>query len=628
MVKSNAKKLTKGQISTRGQNYKGRYVQNTKYDNVYVQKVNLRLKQGKTKFVQFNVVGDKMTEQDIINISTDISKKLKKDGNNGEFWVSTLMDKWRSSPSIRIGAKGKVFRFDEYNRNVNINFSNKKHNNFALVAMIKPKRGKADDDNNCMYNAIVEGLGGLEYVPCVRLRNNKYYLQERLKLNIYGGISIDYIPKIEELVGINIFVTGDYQHVSECKYMKTVRLELIGGHYSVEESDELKKMLIKGYRKKNYRIKTFNVENNNVTMFDGKEITEMSYPDFAEYRNKNSFINSFIQCYNGDIKSEYADYVKKSNELYETTDGLLSLFKARRMADISKYLFYKKCNTAVIPDHINGTEAAFLDILGGIMYCEKGRHENVTDYDINSMYPAIMQSKIKFPIKEGKYVRLEQLPAAKDIKYGIYRVHIKSGHKYFRYNDNNRYTHYDVKMAINMGLDIKLKSGVNALIYDNEHLEYASVIFKPFVDYCFKLKQDGVAVAKPILNTLWGALCEKNKIKEYVKIGEEFDLHRDKIVTKIVSNNERSIVHFVWKNKQFKTNYARIGPFLTSCARSKLHYAVKDHIDDIVHIHTDGFVLKGDKVPKNKITDNIGDWKIKNKADSCYIHHINKIDWN
>lgn len=625
MVKLSSKNLTKTQISKRGQRYKGNW---TLQNGATIQKVNLRLKQGNTKFVQFNILGDDMTEKDIIKISSRISKDLKNNGDRGEFWVSTLMDKWRSSPSVNIGRRGKVFKFNEYNRIVDMDFSDMKHNMFAMVAMIKPKKGKTDCDNNCLYNAIVEGLNGLEYVPCIRLRKDKFYLKKRLKINSQDGVSIDRISEVEDIVGINIFVTGDYQYVSESKHMKTARLELVGGHYSVAKSDERKNMLTKGYRKKNYWIRTYNAKNNQVCIYDGDNVTEMCFSDFSKLKKKCWFNNTFINCYGCDIKTEYSNYIKKSNELYEKTNGLLSLYKAKKISDISKYLFYLKSNSTVVPDHIGGTEADFIEILGGMMYCEKGKHENVTDYDINSMFPSIMQSRVKFPIKEGRYERLEQLPAARDIKYGIYRAHIKSGHKYFRYNDNDKYTHYDIKMALNIGLDIRLRSGVNALIYDNEHLETASVIFKPFVDYCFKLKKDNVETAKPILNTLWGALCEKNKKTEYLRVDDELNLHRDKLVKKVVANGEKVNVHFVWRNKQFKTNYARIGPFLTSCARSKLHYAVKDYINDIVHIHTDGFILKGDKVPSIKISDNIGDWKIKNKANSCFIHHINKIDWD
>ncbi|CAB4421995.1 unnamed protein product [Rhizophagus irregularis] len=80
--------------------------------------------------------------------------------------------------------------------------------------------------------------------------------------------------------------------------------------------------------------------------------------------------------------------------------------------------------------------------------------------------------------------------------------------------DHRGYALYGLFRAKRLGLDIQLVQGgkPNALIYDREARIPGTVIFGEYVHFLFKIKnQGGVAgrVAKRVLNTLWGALCQR-----------------------------------------------------------------------------------------------------------------------
>jgi hypothetical protein len=126
--------------------------------------------------------------------------------------------------------------------------------------------------------------------------------------------------------------------------------------------------------------------------------------------------------------------------------------------------------------------------------------------------------KMLYPIKEGKYqtFTLKQFQALEFYKYGIYKCKIYRSediniNKLFRFNKMCTYTHIDLNLAKKIGLIIKIKenSQYNALIYERSDLIQGHHLFGNFVDYLFKMKQDGIEGSKAVLNCLW---CT-NKIK-------------------------------------------------------------------------------------------------------------------
>lgn len=188
------------------------------------------------------------------------------------------------------------------------------------------------------------------------------------------------------------------------------------------------------------------------------------------------------------------------------------------------------------------------------------------------------------PKKRGEFKRItsEEFHAAKFLSYGIYRArifHNEHSRKVFKTNVHDYYTQYDIYLAKKLGMEIELieDGRPNALTYSREKLVTGNILFKDYVSLLFDLKAKGFEGAKPILNILWGALCEKNtvdlkynkKTKELLDVGDDKELllirpiNDDKVLTKVV-----------YQTKPYKYNFARLAPFfcpklgllfLTSC---------------------------------------------------------------
>ncbi|UZO14771.1 uncharacterized protein OCT59_006216 [Rhizophagus irregularis] len=119
--------------------------------------------------------------------------------------------------------------------------------------------------------------------------------------------------------------------------------------------------------------------------------------------------------------------------------------------------------------------------MGGLIWTDNEWKGYGRQYDVTSLYPSIQQSNANFPIRQE----------------GVY-------------------TFIDLQRAKKLGLDIQLiqDGKPNALIYDREARIPGTVIFGEYVHFLFNIKnQGGVAgrVAKRVLNTLWGALCQRKR---------------------------------------------------------------------------------------------------------------------
>jgi hypothetical protein len=100
--------------------------------------------------------------------------------------------------------------------------------------------------------------------------------------------------------------------------------------------------------------------------------------------------------------------------------------------------------------------------------------------------------------------------------FGIFRAEVSGDTPFFRHNKRNIYTFIDLQHAKALGLQVKLiqDGSPNALVYDRSTRIPGTVIFGEYVHFLFKVKNEGgIAgrVAKRILNTLWGALCQKKR---------------------------------------------------------------------------------------------------------------------
>ena len=93
-------------------------------------------------------------------------------------------------------------------------------------------------------------------------------------------------------------------------------------------------------------------------------------------------------------------------------------------------------------------------------------------------------------------------------------------------------------------------------------------MFGEYVNFLFKLKnQEGIIskIAKRILNTLWGALCQRNKF--YYNISSKADALFESpeagiLETIIPTSSDSWILQYSNPSNLFKGEYPRIAPFI------------------------------------------------------------------
>ena len=86
-----------------------------------------------------------------------------------------------------------------------------------------------------------------------------------------------------------------------------------------------------------------------------------------------------------------------------------------------------------------------------------------------------------------------------------------------------------------------------------------------------------------------GVLCEKRKAKHYISIDENFIIpdNHEILNIKHIDNNKITL-HLSHNDNIYKTNYARMCPFLLSQARYNISSIIKN---DVINSHTDEFTL-------------------------------------
>ncbi|GBB91338.1 hypothetical protein RclHR1_18570007 [Rhizophagus clarus] len=187
--------------------------------------------------------------------------------------------------------------------------------------------------------------------------------------------------------------------------------------------------------------------------------------------------------------------------------------------DIKKtalWLFEKLSVGIPANEPLDAPEAQWISkaIIGGIIWAQNNWKGYRRSYNEISLYPSIQQSALNFPIGKGKFQILKDFTNHRGYShFGIFRASIeKKNIPLFRYNCHNVYTHIDLKRARALSLQVTLiqDEAPNAFIYEKETRIQGNVIFGEYVDFLFKIKnQGGIAsqVAKRILNTLWVKFC-------------------------------------------------------------------------------------------------------------------------
>ncbi|GAM22446.1 hypothetical protein SAMD00019534_056210 [Acytostelium subglobosum LB1] len=433
--------------------------------------------------------------------------------------------------------------------------------------------------NDCFYDCLKAS-----YPEKVTKHFSKPWIFKRFfKLERDAKVPLKLRSAIEDKLKMRINVKGDYCKTSTKNYVRVVNLKLTKEHYTLDKEGafEPKGIILKRYN--DDRILPvvaykWDDDNDQVQLYDGTSHITMSKAALIEELKKQKF----------DGKCRYIK-----------VEAALNLF--------SKY------NKHVIPDIIEQEEAKwiakasngplrFADTYTGPLY----------KYDVSGMYAAIMKSSsFSVPIKKGEFHQLTdvELSAKPGIPFGIYRAIIKGEHRAFRPSEDNYYTHYDLTFAQELGLTFNLinDNKHNALLYPTGRVN-GNMLFGKFIDQVLDWKKAGVPRAKELYQRLWGALSKYNKSKEYVNIKAERNVVVDKElgITDVyfkaslpenhsvdamnITHNGNVMVKSINNLDTFDTPFARIMPFIISRGRKMIGTIIKDDIDCIKRVHTDGFV--------------------------------------
>jgi len=336
------------------------------------------------------------------------------------------------------------------------------------------------------------------------------------------------------------------------------------------------------------------------------------------------------------LKDQYEDFIRTADKLKELTDGKINMYKTGSYAKTALKLFYDM--GAPVPDQLETYEH---DIIrkcktGGIIYEGKGYK-----YDVVSQYPGAMRNQVmKYPIKKGnlKTMTKEEFDKLEYFTFGIYHVKITStiDKRLFTENEENWYTHIDLNHArTELGYDMKL------IEVDDNWLDYTGCLmngcklFRPFVDYLYKFKKEGHKEVKLILNSLWGALCQKNILTFNINTEEKHELFEVNSVIQIspmgkgswASQKLLSVNKIATQSKYYDNDFARISPFLTAKCRKDISFMVKFNLKNVVRIYIDGLILKK-KIKDVELKDEIGFLKLEQKYDHLKINNARDVKYS
>ncbi|GET54084.1 hypothetical protein GLOIN_2v1849173 [Rhizophagus irregularis DAOM 181602=DAOM 197198] len=210
----------------------------------------------------------------------------------------------------------------------------------------------------------------------------------------------------------------------------------------------------------------------------------------------------------------------------------------------------------------------------------------------------------------------------------------------FRQNKRGVYTFIDLQRAKKLGLDIQLiqDGKPNALIYDREARIPGTVIFGEYVHFLFNIKnQGGVAgrVAKRVLNTLWGALCQRKRNYKTLTTDQTdpFKFPEGHTLDSIVPvGSDQWRFQFTNPGSPFKGEYPRIAPFLLAHGRKTTSELLEPYKDKVRRIHTDGFILEEQPSSPTLITCPKNASKALKAlkfetAGYCHVKNANKVIW-
>lgn len=245
----------------------------------------------------------------------------------------------------------------------------------------------------------------------------------------------------------------------------------------------------------------------------------------------------------------------------------------------------------------------------GLIFGQKGTFKNVVAIDRHSYFPHILGHKsgdFHIPICKPRYETLKELPIAKDLKYGIYRVKItcpnKEVLKFFSFSKDHTYTHFDIGTAQYLSTqydDFKLElinTPDNAMIYDEtiRSTYFFGDWFENVVQFKKNKKLKGNTLCKQLLN-VWGRICQqRNEVKKSASI-DDINLWSDEEQSKYeFFHSHDETFEYVHKDNWYNINIGRLKPFLLAISRRRLFDTLFKNKEKVIRVYVDGIIFTSD----------------------------------
>jgi len=596
--------------------------------------IKLKIKSRNLKRVlQLNYEIDKAVHIDELLKKLDTERKLLiKKGYKGRIELAThfVQDGWRNGKFRSIN--DKIDAYDEEalehsggkNNNVSKSNFNWKVDKFTFYLLDNPaKAGGNSVKNDCLYQCLLQAVQGDRNRLPEQIRSAKK-LKEFLGLDREDKIDIEYIGSIEKLfkgtLSLNVF--GDYTYTSGIEANRNANIRLYEGHYQLKCNEGRSKTLGFYKRRSKESVRTYYVKGSEKWVYDGVGRTKV---DYDTLKSMLDFKANYLMLKSSDSKmeSDYDEFIRIADGLDKVTNKKYSLYNYK---DIPTFCFdtwsLRMSKSAVKPDPLSVVEQDLIrkTFRSGILYLDpafKGYKGYGKILDINSMYPYLMQNAVfELPVKEGTPKILTDISNYKSFSFGFY--HAKVGdHKFFKQNEDDWYTHHDLNLALELKLDIELiqNEQCNFYAYGKEARVKGHDLFYEYISYFFDLKQAGFNDAKKFMSPLWGKMMEKNYEKKYFLVDEDMDLEDREIVEiKPCNMEDKKGVRFIVKDAgmTYKSEWARVGSFLTSYSRLFLLRQILPYLDNVVRIATDSILVTTPmEFPTLELSKKMGDFKLE-----------------
>ena len=443
-------------------------------------------------------------------------------------------------------------------------------------------------------------------------------------------VPFDLMPDIERLWKCQIELEGDYVYESQMDAVRFPALLRFRVH-----NNTCKRVTIKNNQLTNYGgtqkpviIHTKNSVTQTSYGYDGK--THISCAS-AKFFNYKTYCYVWVK-YRPDLdtkeylKNEYQILIHCGKQLREHGISFDSVYS---VLGTGKMMLHKATSIYRDPTPIGTLEGDWIQnsTLGALQHHKKGIYDNCSKFDVNSSYPSILSgSGFIIPYGDPEWAKLNEKDIKKYISFGIYRVKItKKVHSFaIKYNLNGYYTHIDLQVFRNAGVCFKLDQdcSFNAMLYSGTSRMPSRKLFKKVYDKLYSLKNKGIGgkYTKQIMNAgVAGGLVESAKKHGYSYTldtsGNSMVIPENAINVRYEMNDNNEFYRVTYDlddQKRFKTDYARLKPFLYAEGRHRLRETMIKAVNDlnnIVWVHTDGFIVVGEvDESKLEIGESMGEY--------------------